>query len=65
MKRETRVLHVMGTLNIGGAETFVMNLYRAVDREKIQFDFVVHYPRKTPYADEIRTRGGRIYGGGR
>ena len=34
-----RVLQVLGGLNRGGAETMVMNLYRALDHKEIQFDF--------------------------
>lgn len=37
-----RVLHVIGAMDCAGAETFLMNLYRNIDRNKIQFDFVVH-----------------------
>ena len=36
-----RILHVLGGLERGGAETMVMNLYRNIDREKIQFDFII------------------------
>ena len=36
-----RVLQVTGVMNRGGAETMIMNLYRKIDRTKIQFDFVV------------------------
>lgn len=39
-----RVLHVLGTLNRGGAESRIMDLYRAMDRSRVQFDFLVHYP---------------------
>lgn len=37
-----RVLHVFGRLNMGGAESRVMDLYRHMDRTKVQFDFLVH-----------------------
>lgn len=37
-----RVLQVLGGLEAGGAESFVMNLYRAIDKKKVQFDFVKH-----------------------
>ncbi len=56
-----RVLHVLGGLNCGGAETMIMNLYRSIDRSKIQFDFMVHTIDKCDYDDEIRKLGGRIY----
>ncbi len=60
-----RVLHVLGSLKRAGAETMVMNYYRAIDREAIQFDFIVH---KDPYSSEygayrteIEKLGGKIY----
>ena len=56
-----RVLHVLGGLNLGGAETMVMNLYRAIDRTKIQFDFIIHLSEKQAYEDEILRLGGRIF----
>ena len=34
-----RVLHIFHNMGNGGIENFVMNYYRAIDREKIQFDF--------------------------
>lgn len=56
-----RILHVMGGMNRGGAETMVMNLYRSIDRERVQFDFVVHATEKCSYDDEILELGGNIY----
>ncbi|MDD3304292.1 MAG: glycosyltransferase [Clostridia bacterium] len=54
-----RVLHVIRAMNMGGAETFIMNLYRNIDREKIQFDFLTS--REGCYDKEIKLLGGRIY----
>jgi glycosyltransferase involved in cell wall biosynthesis len=72
-----RVLHVLGRLELGGAESRIMDLYRHMDRTKVQFDFLVHTPvgaeGKTTsealmkirpeefFDDEIRSLGGRIY----
>ena len=56
-----RVLQVIGSMNRGGAETMIMNLYRKIDREKIQFDFVVHTDKPCAYDDEILFLGGRIW----
>ena len=36
-----RVLQVIGKMDRAGAESLIMNLYRAVDRTKVQFDFMV------------------------
>ena len=56
-----RILHVLGALNRGGAETMVMNLYREMDRTKVQFDFIIHTTEHCDYTDEIIALGGRIY----
>jgi glycosyltransferase EpsF len=56
-----RVLQVVGRMNIGGAETMLMNLYRAVDRNRLQFDFVVFSNGEGAYDSDIRELGGRIF----
>ncbi|HCJ14352.1 MAG TPA: glycosyl transferase family 1, partial [Erysipelotrichaceae bacterium] len=38
-----------------------MNYYRHIDRNRIQFDFIVHRDKKGAYDDEIRELGGRIF----
>lgn len=44
-----------------GLETMLMNYYRNVDRNKIQFDFLTHRPYKSDYDDEIISMGGKVY----
>lgn len=61
MVPQLRVLHVIGKMDRGGAETLLMSLYRAIDRSKVQFDFLVHSPEKGDYDDEIEALGGTIY----
>lgn len=56
-----RVLHVVGRMDRGGIETFIMNLYRNIDRDKVQFDFLAHYGKEADYNEEIRRLGGKIY----
>lgn len=56
-----RVLHVFNLMNRGGAETFVMNLYRNIDRNKINFDFLCFKDGIGAYDDEIKSLGGNIY----
>jgi glycosyltransferase involved in cell wall biosynthesis len=56
-----RVLHVVTLLNRGGLETMLMNYYRAMDRTRVQFDFLVHREARGDYEDEIEALGGRIY----
>lgn len=61
MSEVIRVLHVIGIMNRGGAEAMIMNLYRNIDRNKIQFDFVENTFEKAAFDDEIKSLGGRIY----
>src|SRR5699024_9640720 len=56
-----RVLHVVGSMDRGGIETFLMNVYRNIDRDKIQFDFLTHSEGKHAFDDEIRDLGGKIH----
>lgn len=56
-----RVLHVVGGLSCGGAETMVMNLYRKIDRNKIQFDFYAIDVGQEYYEEEIAELGGRVF----
>lgn len=61
MSDTVRVLHILGAMGLGGAETMVMNLYRQIDRQKVQFDFVVHTDQEKAYDGEIKSLGGRMY----
>ena len=59
MDSPIRVLHVVVNMNRGGAETFIMNLYRNIDRSRIQFDFLTCKPGV--FDREIKEMGGIIY----
>ena len=61
MANPIRVLHVLGTLNRGGAESRIMDLYRHIDREKVQFDFLVHSKGEDDFSPEVKALGGHIY----
>lgn len=56
-----RILHVVTYMGRGGLETMIMNYYRHMDRNQVQFDFLVHREFRADYDDEIETLGGRIY----
>lgn len=59
MGNPVRVLHVVVNMNRGGAETLIMNLYRNIDRKKIQFDFLTC--KQGVFDSEIITMGGEIH----
>lgn len=56
-----RVLHIVGRMDRGGAETMLMNLYLALDKEKFQFDFLYFTNDKCDFDNEIEQLGGQIY----
>ncbi len=56
-----KVLQIVGSMHPGGLENFVMNLYQKIDREKIQFDFIVHARRENDYVELIESMGGKVY----
>lgn len=56
-----RVLQVVTKMDRCGLETLLMNYYRNIDREIIQFDFLTHREEHGQYDDEIEQLGGNIY----
>lgn len=56
-----RVLQVVTDMNIGGIEMLIMNYYRHMDRNKIQFDFLMHRFNPSHFDEEILQMGGKIY----
>lgn len=61
MAEQLRILHVVTTMNLGGLENFIMNIYRSIDRNKIQFDFLMHRQERSSFEEEIVLLGGRVY----
>lgn len=61
MSKPKRILQVVTSMNRGGAETMLMNYYRALNKSRIQFDFLVHRKERGAYDDEIEALGGRIF----
>lgn len=55
-----RILIFGMTENPGGIESVIMNYYRAIDKSKIQFDFLCNSP-EVAYEEEIQKLGGKIY----
>lgn len=60
MDKPIKILIIGMHDKIGGVETFLMNYYRNIDRNKVQFDFISIYD-KLCFEDEIKNLGGRVY----
>ena len=52
-----RILQIIGSLGYAGVEAVVMNYYRHVDKEKVQFDFITCSQSPERYDDEIISGG--------
>ena len=61
METPIRILHVLGGTNLGGAESRTMDLYRHMDKSRVQFDFLVHTDKEGYFDKEIEELGGHIY----
>lgn len=61
MPEITRALHMIGSLEIGGSQAMVMNLYEKIDRKQLQFDFIVDHPEQTYLLNKIEALGGKVY----
>ena len=61
-KREPiRVLQCVNKMDRAGLETMLMNYYRNIDRDKVQFDFLTHRDEDGAYDNEIKKMGGKVY----
>ena len=56
-----RILHILHSMDRGGAENALMNYYREMDRTKVQFDFLLTDPHHSSFEDEIIQLGGKVY----
>lgn len=56
-----RVLQCTGALNMGGAETMIMNVYREIDKSKIQFDYLVVGNEKGYFEEEAVSMGAKVF----
>ena len=54
-----RILNIIRTMDMGGAQVMIMNIYRNIDKTKIQFDFLVN--EKGFFDKEILKMGGKIF----
>ncbi|WP_308636709.1 glycosyltransferase family 1 protein [Paenibacillus silvisoli] len=54
-----KILHIVSSLSVGsGVMGIIMNVYRNLNREKIQFDFIYFIEASNSYQKEIEALGG-------
>ena len=54
-------MHSVSNMDRAGIETMLMNYYRHIDRNKVQFDFLCNKTKPGAYDEEIKKMGGRIF----
>lgn len=62
MTHPVRVLQIVSNIKVhSGVSSYLMGLYRNIDKEKLQFDFLVARKSSLSYEDEILSMGGKIF----
>lgn len=56
-----RILQIGMSDNLGGIETFIINMYRFIDKKQVQFDFIDFTENGICFEEEILSLGGKIY----
>jgi len=59
-RRQIRILHVLGSMDPGGVESWLLNLLKYIDRDIFQFDFCTCGTSAGLYANEIEALGGKL-----
>ena len=55
-----RIAVIMGKMHSGGKKNLVMEYYRHINKEKIQFDFICDDDSNAIPFDEIKALGGKV-----
>lgn len=60
-KQPIRVLQMTASLFRGGSQNMIVNLYKAIDRNKVQFDFIVDHPELNDLQETVESLGAKVY----
>lgn len=60
MKKKIKILQVIGSLHIGGAENIAMNFSRYIDKNRFQCDYLVFSEDRGEYEDEAISLGSKV-----
>ncbi len=58
---QIRILHVLGTMNPGGIETWLMHVLRNIDRSQFRMDFCLFGSEPGMYATEVERFGSTVW----
>ena len=60
-ERPIRVLQAIFSFYHGGAQAMIINLHKAMDRNKIQFDYIVDHPEYEGLLPAVKELGSNVY----
>ena len=58
--KKIKILEVIGSMDMGGAETFLMNILKNINLNKFQLYFLCYGNKKSDYEEELKELGGII-----
>lgn len=58
--KKINILQVAGSMDRGGTEAFLMNVFRNINRERFNFVFLCFGDKKFDYEEEVALLGGKI-----
>ena len=61
MNEPVRVLEMIASLTYGGSQAMIVNLCKAMDRNKVHCDFIIDHPELSGMAEIIESLGSKIY----
>lgn len=61
LEKPLRILHVLGSLDLGGVETWLLHVLRHIDPAHFQMDFLVHTARPGAFDAEVRALGSSVF----
>ena len=56
-----KVAVIMGKMDSGGKKNLVMEYFRHINRDEVQFDFICDADSKAVPEDEIKALGGQVF----
>ena len=56
-----RILQIVDSMDMGGIQAFIMNIYRSIVSQGVQFDFLTFRSHEQSFESEIIKLGGYIY----
>lgn len=60
-KEPLRILQMIGSLEVGGSQSMIINLHKAIDRTKVQFDYIIDHPQLIDLLPVVEELGAKVY----